>query len=70
MVLMNDFKAEPVALKEEMLTVVSRVIYSGWYVLGKEVEAFEHSWAETCGVSHAVGVGNGMDAIEIALRSL
>ena len=53
-----------------MVVAVSRVIDSGWYVLGKEVEAFEHSWAETCGVSHAVGVGNGMDAIEIALRSL
>ena len=67
---MNDFKLEPVALKEEMLTAVSRVIDSGWYVLGKEVESFEHAWAETCGISHAVGVGNGMDAIEIALRTL
>jgi dTDP-4-amino-4,6-dideoxygalactose transaminase len=67
---MNDFKAELSALKEEMLAAVSRVIDSGWYVLGKEVESFEHAWAETCGTSHAVGVGNGMDAIEIALRSL
>lgn len=67
---MNDFKAEPVALKEEMLAAVSRVIDSGWYVLGKEVESFEHAWAETCRVSHAAGVGNGMDAIEIALRAL
>jgi dTDP-4-amino-4,6-dideoxygalactose transaminase len=70
MILMNDFKAEPVALKEEMLAAVSRVIDSGWYVLGKEVESFEHAWAKTCGTSHAVGVGNGMDAIEIALRAL
>jgi len=70
MVLMNDFKAEPTAIKEEVLAAVSRVIDSGWYVLGKEVESFEHAWAETCRVTHAVGVGNGMDAIEIALRSL
>jgi dTDP-4-amino-4,6-dideoxygalactose transaminase len=70
MILMNDFKAEPVAIKEEMLAAVSRVIDSGWYVLGKEVEAFERAWAEVCSVPHAVGVGNGMDAIEIALRSL
>ena len=70
MILMNDFKAEPVELKEEMLTAVARVIDSGWYVLGKEVESFEQHWAEICGVTRAVGVGNGMDAIEIALRSL
>ena len=70
MFLMNDFKAEPAALKEEMLAAVSRVIDSGWYVLGKEIESFEQAWAGVCGVSHAVGVGNGMDAIEIALRSL
>ena len=70
MILMNDFKAEPQALKEEMLAAVAGVIDSGWYVLGKQVEAFEHRWADVCGVSHAVGVGNGMDAIEIALRTM
>ena len=70
MILMNDFKKEPAALKEDMLAAVARVIDSNWYVLGNEVETFEHSWADTCGVSRAVGVGNGMDAIEIALRSL
>lgn len=67
---MNDFKAEPAALKEEMLEVVSRVVDSGWYVLGKEVDSFERVWADVCRVPHAVGVGNGMDAIEIALRAL
>ena len=70
MILMNDFTAEPAVLKEEMLAAVSRVIDSGWYVLGQEGESFEQAWAGVCGVSHAVGVGNGMDAIEIALRSL
>ena len=70
MILMNDFKAESKILKEDILAAVSRVIDSGWYVLGHELEAFEQLWAEVCGVSHAVGVGNGMDAIEIILRSL
>lgn len=70
MILMNDFKAEPTALKEETLAAISRVIQSGWYVLGSELLAFERAWAEVCGVKHSVGVGNGMDAIEIALRSL
>lgn len=67
---MNDFKSEPEELREAMLTATKRVIESGWYVLGNEVAAFEQQWAEVCGVSHSIGVGNGMDAIEIALRAL
>lgn len=70
MILMNDFKAEPSDLRDEMLGAAKRVLESGWYVLGNEVVAFEKQWAAACGVSYAVGVGNGMDAIEIALRSL
>lgn len=70
MILINDFKAEPLELRKAMLGAVSRVLDSGWYVLGKEVEAFEKEWAQACGTRYAVGVGNGMDAIEIALRTL
>lgn len=70
MILMNDFKAEPDEVRIAMLEAVKRVLDSGWYVLGKEVEAFEQAWAKACGVDHGVGVGNGMDAIEIALRAL
>lgn len=70
MILMNDFKAEPLELRQAMHAAARRVIDSGWYVLGKEVETFEKTWASVCGVSRAVGVGNGMDAIEIALRAL
>ena len=70
MILMNDFKAEPPELREAMLGGARRVLESGWYVLGKEVAAFEKEWASACGVAHGVGVGNGMDAIEIALRAL
>lgn len=67
---MNDFKAEPPEIRQAMLSAADRVLASGWYVLGREVEVFEHKWAKTCGVNHAIGVGNGLDAIEIALRSL
>lgn len=70
MILMNDFKAEPASLRDAMLGAVRRVLDSGWYVLGNEVAAFEKKWAGACGVAHGVGVGNGMDAIEIALRAL
>lgn len=70
MILMNDFKAEPEGLRIAELAALDRVLRSGWYVLGSEVKAFEAAWAERCGVAHAVGVGNGMDAIEIGLRAL
>lgn len=70
MILLNDFKSEPVELREAMLEAVNRVLESGWYVLGNQVASFEKQWAAACGVEYAVGVGNGMDAIEIALRAL
>jgi len=70
MILMNDFKAEPPELRQSMLNAVQRVLESGWYILGKEVSAFEKQWSAMCGVAYGVGVGNGMDAIEIALRAL
>ena len=70
MILMNDFKAEPTEIRDAMLAASKRVIDSGWYVLGNEVDEFEKNWANVCGVTHGIGVGNGMDAIEIALRAL
>ena len=70
MILINDFKAEPEALRIAMTAAAARVFASGWYVLGQEVKAFEQRWAEACGLPHCVGVGNGMDAIELALRAL
>lgn len=45
-----------------------RVLRSGWYVLGAEVVAFEAEYAAACGVSHAIGVGNGLDALTLILR--
>lgn len=49
---------------------LARVLESGWYILGPEVEAFEAEFARYCGVAHGVGVANGTDAIELALRAL
>jgi dTDP-4-amino-4,6-dideoxygalactose transaminase len=70
MILMNDFKSETTEMKQAMLNAVRRVIDSGWYILGPEVEAFEKKFAAFSGIPHVVSVGNGMDAIEIALRAL
>jgi dTDP-4-amino-4,6-dideoxygalactose transaminase len=57
-------------LKTEIDTAVHRVLESGWYILGPEVEAFEAEWANYCGAAHAVGLANGLDALILALRAL
>lgn len=49
---------------------VRRVLDSGVYVLGPEVEAFEAEWAEFCGTRHSVGVASGLDALVLALRAV
>jgi dTDP-4-amino-4,6-dideoxygalactose transaminase len=46
-----------------------RVMRSGWYILGPEVEAFEERFARYCGAKHCVGVGNGLDAMVLVLRA-
>ncbi|MFC5579818.1 DegT/DnrJ/EryC1/StrS family aminotransferase [Rhodanobacter terrae] len=53
---------------DELKAAAARVIDSGWYVLGDEVAAFEREFAAYCGASHAVGVGNGLDALSLILR--
>ncbi len=70
MILMNDFKVEPEELLNAQLAVAERVFRSGWYVLGNELKAFESLWAKQCGANHSIGVGNGMDALEIGHRAL
>lgn len=70
MIPMNDFHSEPEELIQRELAAIETVVRSGWYVLGSEVQKFESSWADRCGVRCAVGVANGMDAIEIGLRAL
>jgi len=67
---MNGFDREPDELVARELAAIERVIRSGWWVLGGEVTRFEEEWAARVGASHAVGVANGMEAIEIALLAL
>jgi dTDP-4-amino-4,6-dideoxygalactose transaminase len=54
----------------DIKTAIDRVIASGWFVLGPEVDAFENEFAAASGVAHAVGVGTGTDAITLILRGL
>src|SRR6478672_6685572 len=69
-ILPNDFKRQWKVVEEPVLRAMRRVGASGRYILGDEVAAFEKELAAFCGVSHAVGIGNGLDALEIGLRCL
>lgn len=54
----------------EMEAATSRVIRSGWYVLGQEVSAFEEEFARYIGARHCIGVANGLDALILSLEAL
>ena len=58
------------ALKVEIDEAVARALASGWYVLGAEGRAFESEFAQWLGAPHAVGCGNGTDALALTLRGL
>lgn len=58
------------AYREQFDAAVRRVLEGGWYILGKEVSAFEQAFAAYCGLPHMLGVANGTDAIVLALKSL
>jgi len=70
MIAQNDFAQQWRAVEPAVVEAVRRVGASGRYILGKEVENFEIALADNWGMAHAVGVGNGMDALEIGLRCL
>ncbi len=55
--------------KAEIDAAIARVLASGQYILGREVEAFEAAFAAWLGIGHAIGVGSGTDALELALRA-
>lgn len=57
-------------LQTEIDVAVARVLASGYYIGGPEVEAFEEEFATYCGSTHAIGVANGLDALHLALRAL
>lgn len=63
-----DQGADYAALRPEIDAAIQRVLESGHYVLGLEVASFESEFADYVGVDHSVGVGNGTDALELALR--
>jgi len=66
---MADLRREYGRIRPEIDQAIERVLRRGWFILGEEVEAFETEWAAYCGAPHAVGVGNGTDAVHLALRA-
>jgi dTDP-4-amino-4,6-dideoxygalactose transaminase len=65
-----DLVAQHAPLKAEVLAAVERVLDSGRFILGDEVEQFEREFAALCGAEYAVGVNSGTDALVLALRAL
>ncbi|ABD68440.1 DegT/DnrJ/EryC1/StrS aminotransferase [Rhodoferax ferrireducens T118] len=65
-----DLKATYLELKPEIDAAIKRVLDSGWYILGEEVNAFEQEYAAYCEAKHCVGLANGLDALHLALSAL
>jgi len=65
-----DLQASYVEIKEEIDSAIQRVLMSGQYILGQEVEAFESEWAQYCHADQAVSVGNGLDALRFTLMAM
>lgn len=64
-----DLKKINQQYEAELSDAFSRVLASGWYIMGQELKAFESAFASYCGVKHAIGVANGLDALVLVLRA-
>lgn len=65
-----DLKAPYIELQQEFDEEIARVMKSGWFIGGTELDLFEAEFASYCGASHAVGVANGLDALHLTLRAM
>jgi dTDP-4-amino-4,6-dideoxygalactose transaminase len=65
-----DLASQVSALRDELDAALSRVLDSGWFILGPELEAFEQELAAHFGAKDAVGVANGTEALQLALEAL
>ncbi len=63
-----DVRAGYIELKKDLDAAYRRVMNSGWYILGGEVEKFESEFASSCGAKHCIGVGNGLEALVMILK--
>ena len=56
----GNLKKQYLTVKEDIDKAIAKVLASGWFILGKEVQNFEKNFAKFCGVKYAVGVANGL----------
>jgi dTDP-4-amino-4,6-dideoxygalactose transaminase len=64
-----DLKRLNAAHDEAIRAGINRVLDSGWYILGAEIDAFEREFADYCGARHCIGVADGLDALSLILRA-
>ncbi|MCE5174120.1 MAG: DegT/DnrJ/EryC1/StrS family aminotransferase [Bacteroidales bacterium] len=64
-----DLKKVNDSFEPELSQAIQRVLSSGWYLLGDEVNAFEKEFSAYCGVSHCIGVANGLDALTLIFKA-
>lgn len=57
------------SIREPLDAAYHRVVDSGWFIMGPELEAFESEFAQYCGAKHCIGVGNGLEALHLLLRA-
>jgi|CXWL01.1.fsa_nt_gi dTDP-4-amino-4,6-dideoxygalactose transaminase len=57
------------SIRESLDVAYHRVLDSGWFIMGPELEAFESEFAQYCDVKHCIGVGNGLEALHLLLRA-
>src|SRR6478736_2574518 len=70
MIPLNDLARQHAAISSPLLGAIEQVVASGRYIGSSNVHAFEAAFGEYCGTSHCIGVANGTDALELALRAV
>jgi dTDP-4-amino-4,6-dideoxygalactose transaminase len=65
-----ELRSAYLEIKNDIDVAVARVLDSGWYLLGQELEAFEHEFAAFSGARYCIGVGNGLDALHLSLLAM
>lgn len=64
-----DLKSINAQYRQDLIDACTRVIDSGWYILGQELQNFEQNFAQYCGAKHCIGVANGLDALILILNA-
>src|SRR6266542_4226393 len=65
-----DLRANYASIKDEVRAAIDEILEGMQLTIGPNVKAFDKEWAAYCGTKHAVGVGSGTDALQLAIRAL